>query len=227
MMASGSHDISIRLWWMLRQDQQKAKLEGHSDRVYSICYSPNGNTLSSGSHDKSICLWNLKTGKLKANKDGHKNAVNSICYSPNGNTLVSGSHKSVYPFMRKTGKLKAKLDGHSDMVQFNLLLSQWKYISILQDYEKPNQMVIQIKQIQFVTLLMEIHQNLAVMIKSIRYGMLISIYGMLRQDNQKPNQIVIQMQLIQFVTLLMEIHQHLVIMISLSFYLLWDVKIGK
>ncbi|CAD8215590.1 unnamed protein product [Paramecium octaurelia] len=67
--------------------------------VLSICYSPNGNTFASGSHDKSICLWDVKPGKLKAKLDCQTNAVTSICYSPNGNTLVSGSKDKSISFM--------------------------------------------------------------------------------------------------------------------------------
>ncbi|CAD8162590.1 unnamed protein product [Paramecium octaurelia] len=77
--------------WNLKTGKQKAKLDGHSNAVYSICYSPDGITLASGSWDESIRLWGVKTGQQKAKLDGHSSAVFSICYSPDGNKLVSGS----------------------------------------------------------------------------------------------------------------------------------------
>ncbi|CAD8208673.1 unnamed protein product [Paramecium octaurelia] len=64
-------------------------LDGHSDQVYSICYSPDGTTLVSGS-DNSILIWDVKTGQQKAKLDGHSSTVNSICHSPDGTTLTSG-----------------------------------------------------------------------------------------------------------------------------------------
>lgn len=39
------------------------KLEGHSGAVKSVCFSPSGNILASGSDDKSIRFWDIKTGQ--------------------------------------------------------------------------------------------------------------------------------------------------------------------
>ncbi|CAD8093639.1 unnamed protein product [Paramecium primaurelia] len=72
--------------------QQKAKLDGHTNYVYSVCFSPDGNTLASGSHDQSIRLWDVKTGQQKAKLDGHSSAIMSVCFSPDGNILASGSN---------------------------------------------------------------------------------------------------------------------------------------
>ncbi|CAD8201212.1 unnamed protein product [Paramecium octaurelia] len=54
--------MSIRLW-NVKTGQQIAKLDGHSSTVYSVNFSPDGNTLASGSDDNSIHLWNVKTSK--------------------------------------------------------------------------------------------------------------------------------------------------------------------
>ncbi|CAD8167766.1 unnamed protein product [Paramecium pentaurelia] len=53
---------SIRLW-DVQKGQQKAKLDGHSNQVRSVCLSPDGKILASGSQDNSIRLWDLKTGQ--------------------------------------------------------------------------------------------------------------------------------------------------------------------
>ncbi|CAD8144978.1 unnamed protein product [Paramecium octaurelia] len=110
-------DNSIHLW-DVKTGQQKAKLDGHSNGVYSICYFPDGTTLASGSDDKSIRLWDVKTGLQKAKLDGHSNGVNSICYSPD---VIIGL--SVYG-MQKTSKEILKSDSrYKDLLaQFNLPL---------------------------------------------------------------------------------------------------------
>ncbi|CAD8205765.1 unnamed protein product [Paramecium pentaurelia] len=47
----------------VKTGQQQAKFDGHTSFVYSVCFSPDGNTLASGSYDKSIRLWDIKNGK--------------------------------------------------------------------------------------------------------------------------------------------------------------------
>jgi WD40 repeat protein len=66
-------------------------LDGHTNAVTSICFSPDSTILASGSADKSICLWDVKTGQKKKQLDGHTDAVTSICFSPDSTILASGS----------------------------------------------------------------------------------------------------------------------------------------
>lgn len=38
------------------------KLEGHSDKVYAVAWSPDGSMLASGGY-KEILLWDVKSGE--------------------------------------------------------------------------------------------------------------------------------------------------------------------
>jgi WD40 repeat protein len=38
-------------------------LQGHTEVVFAISFSPDGQTLASGSHDETIKLWDVKTGE--------------------------------------------------------------------------------------------------------------------------------------------------------------------
>lgn len=51
--ASSVQLISMRDWQVIRT------LEGHTDFVHSVEFSPDGQTLASGSEDGTIKLWNL------------------------------------------------------------------------------------------------------------------------------------------------------------------------
>ncbi|WP_375496795.1 helix-hairpin-helix domain-containing protein [uncultured Nostoc sp.] len=66
-------------------------LQGHSNSVNSVAFSPDGKILASGSDDKTIKLWDLATGREIYTLQGHSSYVNSVAFSPDGKALASGS----------------------------------------------------------------------------------------------------------------------------------------
>jgi WD40 repeat protein len=88
-------------------------LTGHSNWVWSVAYSPDGQTLASGSLDNTIKLWNVNTGNLLQTLKGHSELVNSVAYSPDGQTVASGSlDKTIKLWNINTGNLLQTLEGY-------------------------------------------------------------------------------------------------------------------
>ena len=89
-------------------------LTGHSHSVNSVAYSPDGQTLASGSNDNTIKLWNVNTGKLLQTLKSHSYSVNSVAYSPDSQTLASASGDNTIKLWNvKTGELLQTLKSHS------------------------------------------------------------------------------------------------------------------
>ena len=92
-------------------------LTGHSFRVLSVAFSPDGQTLAFGSTDNTIKLWDVATGKSIATLTGHSNSVSSVAFSPDGKTLASGSWDDTIKLWDvATGKSIATLTGDSETV---------------------------------------------------------------------------------------------------------------
>ena len=77
--------------WDARIGRHLRTLTGHTGSVNSVAYSPDGNTLASGSSDDTVRLWDARTGRHLRTLTEHTGSVNSVAYSPDGNTLASGS----------------------------------------------------------------------------------------------------------------------------------------
>jgi len=92
-------------------------LAGHSDSVWSVTISPDGQSLASGSGDKTINIWRLDTGELLRTLSEHSDAVRAVAISPDGQTLASASgDKTIKIWRLGTGELLRTLSGHSQGV---------------------------------------------------------------------------------------------------------------
>lgn|GEM_PF-570360 len=67
-------------------------LEGHTEPVGAIAFSPDGATLASGGYDRTVILWKPETGKKLAALEGHQNWVTALAFSKDGTLLASGSY---------------------------------------------------------------------------------------------------------------------------------------
>ena len=66
-------------------------LEGHEGRVRSVSWNPKGDTIVSGSDDKTVRVWDATYGYCLHILTGHESRVASVSWSPEGNQIVSGS----------------------------------------------------------------------------------------------------------------------------------------
>ena len=92
-------------------------IEGHSNWVNSVAFSPDGALIASGSRDRSIKIWRVKDGSLIRELEGHTYSVLSVAFSSDGELLASGSTDRTVGIWRvRDGKLLQTLQGHSEWV---------------------------------------------------------------------------------------------------------------
>ena len=90
LRGTSAQDDALGLWGTKIGGNIKT-LTGHTDVVRSVSFSPDGNTIASGSWDNTVRLWNANAGRLLKTLTEHTNYVNGVSFSPDGNTIASGS----------------------------------------------------------------------------------------------------------------------------------------
>jgi WD40 repeat protein len=74
-----------------------AVLEGHTDTVTSVVFSPDGATLASTSLDTTVQLWDAATDENLLTFQGHSSKVYAAAFSPDGTLIASASGDSWAP----------------------------------------------------------------------------------------------------------------------------------
>ena len=91
-------------------------LEGHRGSVNSVCWSPDGKYIASGSYDKDIVIWNANTGQKVRTLYEYYESVTDVAWSPDGNYLACGyngyySSKNIILYNPNNGTLLDTLKG--------------------------------------------------------------------------------------------------------------------
>jgi WD40 repeat protein len=66
-------------------------MDGHESRIYSLAFSPDGQTIASGGSDSTVMLWDVETGQVIHTLSEHTDEVTSVAIHPDGLLLASGS----------------------------------------------------------------------------------------------------------------------------------------
>ncbi|KAJ5998597.1 hypothetical protein N7451_006407 [Penicillium sp. IBT 35674x] len=93
-------------------------LETYTGVVKSMAFSPDGQTLASGSSGGIIQLWDTQTGNELWTLEGHLDDVVSVAFSPDSQTLASCSSYdgAIKLWDTQTGNQLRALEGQSDRV---------------------------------------------------------------------------------------------------------------
>jgi WD40 repeat protein len=126
---SASADGAVTMWdiscrWTLERSIGSGDADSPlTDRVNAVCFSPDGQTLATGSGEPSrggqVMLWDVGSGKLvREFKDLHSDAVLALAFSRDGARLASGAADRFVKVLDLTGQRPRPLvlEGHTHHV---------------------------------------------------------------------------------------------------------------
>jgi WD40 repeat protein/transcriptional regulator with XRE-family HTH domain len=116
-LVSSTGDNQVVRFWDIHTGQCLKVLQGYAGWVWSVSFSPDGQTLASGSHARSVRLSDVRTGLYIRELSGHTSWIRSVSFSPDGQTLASGSDdRSIKLWDVHTGLCFKTLHSHEGRV---------------------------------------------------------------------------------------------------------------
>jgi len=113
-LVSGSYDCTVRVW-KISTGETIHRLQGHTQKVYSVVLDHARNRCISGSMDTMVRIWSLDTGSLIYTLEGHSSLVGLL--DLNCDRLVSAAADSTLRIWDpENGQCKATLSAHTGAI---------------------------------------------------------------------------------------------------------------
>ena len=105
-------------WTKEIQIQHQLKtLKGHTRELHYVSISADGRRAVSGSHDKTVRIWDLETGRCLSTMEAHAESVNSMSISADGRLALLGSDDgTLLLWDLKKGMCVRTMEAHTEYV---------------------------------------------------------------------------------------------------------------
>lgn len=113
-LVSGSYDCTVRVW-KISTGETVHRLQGHTQKVYSVVLDHARNRCISGSMDNLVKIWSLDTGSVLYTLEGHSSLVGLL--DLNCDRLVSAAADSTLRIWDpENGQCKSTLSAHTGAI---------------------------------------------------------------------------------------------------------------
>jgi hypothetical protein len=127
---------------VLPRVSESLRLEGHTDWVTAVAFSPDGRRILTGSPDQTALLWDAASGAPLKTLQGHAGSVYAVAFSPDGTRILTGSGDNTARLWDAASGAQLKtLEGHTGPVSAvafspdgtHILTGSWDNTALLWD----------------------------------------------------------------------------------------------
>lgn len=113
-LVSGSYDCTVRVW-KISTGEVLHRLQGHSQKVYSVVLDTERNRCISGSMDNMVKVWSLETGACIFTLEGHTSLVGLLDLS-HGRLVSAAADSTLRIWDPENGQCKSRLCAHTGAI---------------------------------------------------------------------------------------------------------------
>ncbi|KAH7083277.1 WD40-repeat-containing domain protein [Paraphoma chrysanthemicola] len=113
-LVSGSYDCTVRVW-KISTGEVLQRLQGHSQKVYSVVLDHERNRCISGSMDNMVKVWSLETGACLFTLEGHTSLVGLLDLS-HGRLVSAAADSTLRIWDPENGQCKSRLCAHTGAI---------------------------------------------------------------------------------------------------------------
>lgn len=111
--AASIREFFLREWDLESGELLKALKTPESDKIMSVCLTPNGEVIVTGDKNANLRVWDWESGTCIRTMRGHGGGILCISLTPDGKQAVSGSiDRTLRVWDLENGTCIRKLEGH-------------------------------------------------------------------------------------------------------------------